>query len=257
MASQSILTYNVNGIRAAINKGLLDWINNNPYDIICLQELKALPDQIPTSLINKLGYQCFWHSAEKKGYSGVGLLTRIAPDNILIGCNYPEFDKEGRVIRMDWGDRTILNIYFPSGSSGSHRQAVKMDFLDYLYHFINDLKLKRPNLLVAGDFNICHKPIDIHDPVGNKKSSGFLPEERAWMDKYFESGHTDTFRHFNPEPHQYTWWSYRANARANNKGWRIDYISATKQLEPKLKNAVILPDARHSDHCPMALTLES
>lgn len=255
MPHLSIISYNINGIRSGIQKGLSDWLSENPIDLVCLQELKALPSQIPVELLESAGYKCYWHSSEKKGYSGVGILSKFEPDNIIAGCGNQEFDKEGRVLRMDWGDLTLLNIYFPSGSSGDIRQSVKMDFLDFIYDYIENLKLTRPKLLVAGDYNICHKPIDIHDPIGNKKSSGFLPEEREWMDKYFGSGQIDTFRHFNQNPHQYTWWSFRANARNNNKGWRIDYISATENLKGNLIESKILTNVMHSDHCPVLLRL--
>ena len=178
------------------------------------------------------------------------------PDEVQIGCGIPEYDKEGRVIRARFGDVMIVNTYFPSGSSGDLRQDVKMNFLNDYLPFIEKTKKENPKLVVAGDYNICHKEIDIHDPKGNKDSSGFLPEERAWMDKFFATGFTDSFRHFNPNPHQYSWWSFRANARNNNKGWRIDYINNSKELDAQLKSAQIMPDVKHSDHCPVLLELK-
>ena len=251
-----IISYNLNGIRSALGKGFGQWLEQNNFDVVCVQELKAMQDQVDSSLFEHLGYHQYWHSAEKKGYSGVAIFSKQKPDEVQIGCGIPEYDKEGRVIRARFGDVMIINTYFPSGSSGDVRQDVKMNFLNYYLPFIEKIKKQNPKLLVAGDYNICHKEIDIHDPKGNKDSSGFLPEERAWMDKFFAAGFTDSFRHFNPNPHQYSWWSFRANARNNNKGWRIDYINSSKELDAQLKSAQIMPDVKHSDHCPVLLELK-
>jgi exodeoxyribonuclease-3 len=231
-------------------------LEQNNFDVVCVQELKAMQDQVDSSLFEHLGYHQYWHSAEKKGYSGVAIFSKQKPDEVQIGCGIPEYDKEGRVIRARFGDVMIINTYFPSGSSGDVRQDVKMSFLNDYLPFIEKIKKQNPKLLVAGDYNICHKEIDIHDPKGNKDSSGFLPEERAWMDKFFAAGFTDSFRHFNPNPHQYSWWSFRANARNNNKGWRIDYINSSNELDAQLKVAQIMPDVKHSDHCPVFLELK-
>ncbi|MFN4233712.1 MAG: exodeoxyribonuclease III [Bacteroidia bacterium] len=251
-----IITYNVNGIRAAMTKNWLDWLQAVNPDIVCLQETKASPDQLETGVFEDAGYYHYWHSAEKKGYSGVAILTKNKPDHVEIGCGIDHIDAEGRIIRADYGDKSVISVYIPSGSSGDERQAYKMEWLDEFYDYIQRLKKERPNLLICGDYNICHKPIDIHNPIANAKSSGFLPEEREWMSKFIDSGFIDSFRYFNQEPHQYTWWSYRANARAKNLGWRIDYIMATKNLDKKLKRAVLLPEAKHSDHCPMLLEID-
>ncbi len=251
-----IISYNVNGLRSAITKGFTEWLATNPADIICLQEVKAHKENVDFARIEALGYETFWYPAEKKGYSGVAVFTRIKPELVQYGNGIMQSDAEGRVIRADFGDITLVNAYFPSGSSGEIRQAYKYQWLDEFFDYINRLKQDRPNLIVTGDYNICHKAIDIHNPVSNKDSSGFLPEERAWMDKWFDSGFVDTFRFFNPHPHQYSWWSFRANSRANNKGWRIDYISVSKSLELKLKDAAIYPDVKHSDHCPVYAALE-
>ncbi len=251
-----IITYNVNGIRSAVKKGFADWLATNPADIVCLQEIKANKEDVPEKEINAAGYEIYSYSAQKKGYSGVAILTRIKPDNVFYGNGIMQSDAEGRVIRADFGDRTIINAYFPSGTSGDERQGYKYQWLDEFIEYINELKKTRPNLIICGDYNICHKPIDIHDPVGNKKSSGFLPEERAWMDKFFEAGLVDTFRHFNQNPHQYSWWAVRANARANNKGWRIDYINVTEPLKNTLVHAEIYPHIVHSDHCPVFLEIK-
>ncbi len=250
-----IITYNVNGIRSAVKKGFIDWLRSDPADIICLQEIKANKEDVPVADINDAGYEVFSFSAQKKGYSGVAILTKIQPDSVSYGNGLVQSDFEGRVIRADFGDITLINAYFPSGTSGEDRQVYKYQWLDEFYDFLAELKKKRPKLIVCGDYNICHQAIDIHDPVRNKNYTGFLPAERAWMDKLFGSGYIDTFRHFNKEPHQYTWWSQFAGARANNKGWRIDYANVTEPLAKKLKHAEIMPKIVHSDHCPVYLEL--
>lgn len=251
-----IATYNLNGIRSAINKDWLSWIKKTDFDVICVQELKAQPDQLDFSVFEDAGYHAYLHSAEKKGYSGVGIFCKQKPDHIEYGCGNPEFDKEGRVIRADFGDISVFSIYFPSGTTGDIRQSVKYVFLDFILEYLKEIKKKRKKLIVCGDYNIANNAIDIHDPIGNKNSSGFLIEERAWLDTFWETGFIDSLRHFNKEPHQYTWWSFRANARANNKGWRIDYIAITKNFVAQLKSAVIMPDAMHSDHCPMVIEID-
>lgn len=250
-----IITYNVNGIRAAINKGFIEWVKYSDADIICIQESKAQPEQIPTELFREAGYYDYWFSAQKKGYSGVGILAKKEPDNIIHGMGIEKYDNEGRVLRADYGDITILSVYHPSGTSGDERQAFKMTWLDDFLNFSKKLRSLRPNLIVSGDFNICHKPIDIHDPIRNAANSGFLPEEREWIGKFIDDGFIDSFRYFNNEPNNYTWWSYRAGARARNLGWRIDYNMVAVPLEKKMKNAAILADVVHSDHCPAVLDI--
>ena len=252
-----ITSYNVNGIRSALTKGLIDWIQEDQSDVYLFQEIKANEQDIPTDLFTALGYEAHWFSAQKKGYSGVGLLSKIKPAAVVKGCGIAQADAEGRVIQAQIAGVHIVNTYFPSGSSGDERQDYKMVFLnDYLAWMQANAFLEKP-LVVAGDYNICHKPIDIHDPVGNKNSSGFLPEERAWMDTFFEAGMHDTFRMKNLDPHHYSWWSFRANARNNNKGWRIDYINVSNALADKVQAARILPDVKHSDHCPVQLELHN
>ncbi len=256
MKKVKIISYNVNGIRAAINKGFNEWVDSTEADIICLQEVKAEQEQVDLTEMTAMGYDVYWHTAQKKGYSGVAVFTRIKPDNVVIGCGIEKYDNEGRIIRLDFGDVSLLNCYFPSGSSGEERQAFKMVFLDDFYAWIQILKKERPNLIIVGDYNIAHNDIDIHNPKGNKNSSGFLPEERAWMTHWVENGQfVDTFRSKNPELQKYSWWSFRFNARASNKGWRIDYQTVTKSLEDKIIAAGIDNDALHSDHCPIWLEL--
>ena len=253
---RTIISYNVNGIRAAIKKGFNEWVGQNDFDIICVQETKALREQVDMSGLEALGYQHFWHSAEKKGYSGVAIFTRTAPDQVIEGSGMEKYDREGRIIRADYGDLTLLNCYFPSGTSGDIRQDFKMEFLDDFFNWANELRKERPNLIIVGDYNIAHTEMDIHNPKGNKNNSGFLPEEREWMTKWFSNGYVDSFRHTHPEKVEYSWWSFRANARANNKGWRIDYQSVTEPLKDKIKDAYHLGDAVHSDHCPVLLKLD-
>lgn len=254
----NIVSYNLNGIRSAMSKGLLDWIKEHNADIYCFQELKANREDIAHEAFEALGYHCYWFSAQKKGYSGVGIITKEKPAEVIYGCGIERADYEGRVIQLKYENGLhLINTYFPSGSSGDEKQAFKMTFLgEYLPYLQTNFMAKQAPLILAGDYNICHKAIDIHDPVSNKNSSGFLPEERAWMDDFFEAGMVDSFRYINPHPHQYSWWSFRANARNNNKGWRIDYINVTKNLQSNIKDAAILPDVKHSDHCPVSLHLD-
>ncbi|MBP7821405.1 MAG: exodeoxyribonuclease III [Saprospiraceae bacterium] len=250
-----IVTYNVNGLRAAINKGWVNWVEENDFDVICVQEIKANQEQVDTTRLQELGYSSNWFSAQKKGYSGVATFSKKKPDYVSVGCGNGLYDDEGRILRTDFGDLTIINVYIPSGTSGDHRQAIKMEFLDFFHHWVGELLKERPQLIVVGDYNIAHNEIDIHDPKGNKNSTGFLPEERAWMTKWFASNLTDSFRFLYPNDVQYSWWTYRANARINNKGWRIDYISVSDSLQDRLVQAKYLNDAVHSDHCPLWLEL--
>lgn len=250
-----IISYNVNGIRAALGKDFAGWLKQEDPDIICLQETKAQPDQIDTLLFAELGYTTFAHSAVKKGYSGVAILTKMSPDNVVIGMNHPRYDAEGRVIRADYGDLSVISVYIPSGSSGEERQAFKMDFLRAFLPFVTELRKTRPNLIIAGDYNICHKPIDINHPERQIGVSGFLPEEREWMDNWEATGMIDTFRVYDPSPEKYSWWSYRGGARFRNAGWRIDYHWVTDTLRDRLRSAAILSDVVHSDHCPVSVEL--
>lgn len=251
-----IISYNVNGIRAAIGKGFIEWLDQSGADVVCIQESKAQPDQIPLMEFETIGYQTFWHSAEKKGYSGVGIITKIKPDNIKTGIGIPEYDREGRFLRADFGELSVVSVYHPSGSSGDERQAFKMKWLNDFHEKVNELKKERPNLIISGDYNICHKEIDIHDPKGNKNNSGFLPEEREWIGNFIDSGFIDTFREFHPEPDRYSWWSYRRQARDRNLGWRIDYHMVTENLKNRVKNSDILDHVVHSDHCPITLEID-
>ncbi len=251
-----IITYNVNGLRAAVGKGLADWLANMQPDVCCIQETKLQPEQFPASVFEALGYRCYLHSARKKGYSGVAILAKQQPDHVEYGMGIEKYDQEGRFLRADFGPLSVVSVYHPSGTSGEERQGFKMEWLEDFQAYVTTLRQSRPGLVLCGDYNICHEPIDIHDPVRNAKNSGFLPEEREWMTRFLSAGFTDTFRFLHPERQEYTWWSYRFNARANNKGWRIDYCMVDDGLRPKVREAYILPDALHSDHCPAALVLD-
>lgn len=251
----TIISYNLNGIRSALNKGLAEWLGEVNPDIFCVQETKAQADQVDPGVFEALGFKSYWHSAEKKGYSGVATFTKHEPDQVVIGCGIEKYDQEGRIIRTDFGDWSLLNCYFPSGTTGGPRQDFKMEFLDDFYDWITELRKERPKMIVVGDYNIAHTEQDIHNPKGNKNSSGFLPEERAWLSKWYENGFTDAFRYLHPDKTEYSWWSFRANARANNKGWRIDYQSVTDNLKSEIREAYHLNDAVHSDHCPVYLNI--
>ena len=249
-----VLSYNVNGIRAALNKGFAEWLKVSQADVICIQEIKALKEQVDTKVLEDLGYHHFWFSAQKKGYSGVAIFSKIKPNKLEYGSGIDHMDFEGRIIRADFDKVSIMSLYLPSGTN-IDRLEYKFKFMDEFQDYINELKKEYPNLIICGDYNICHEAIDIHDPVRNKKVSGFLPEERAWLDGFINSGFIDSFRLLNSEPHHYSWWSYRANARNNNKGWRIDYALVSAPLKENIKRSFILPEAKHSDHCPVGLEL--
>lgn len=253
---KNIISYNVNGIRSAISKGFWEWLAQESPDIVCIQETKAHTQDVPLLELEALDYRHAFHAAEKKGYSGVATFSRQAPDNIVFGCGIEKYDREGRILRTDFGDWSVLNCYFPSGTTGDIRQDFKMGFLEDIFGWIQELRQERPRLIVVGDYNIAHREIDIHDPKGNKKSSGFLPEERDWMTRWFESGFTDAYRHSHPERVEYSWWSFRAGARKNNKGWRIDYQSVTDNLKDRIADAQQLTGVEHSDHCPVKLLID-
>lgn len=251
-----IISYNVNGIRAAINKGFIDWLKSANPDILCLQEIKAMEDQLDLDLFKDAGYHYnYWFSAQKKGYSGVAVLCKTEPDYVEFGTGIESMDFEGRNLRVDFGHLSVMSMYLPSGTNDA-RLSHKFEYMDMIHQYLKDLRQERPNLVVCGDYNICHEEIDIHNPK-MKGVSGFLPEEREWLTSFIDSGFIDSFRYLHPEKQEYSWWSYRANARANNKGWRLDYAMVSEPLQQKIKRAVILQEAKHSDHCPILLELEN
>ena len=248
-----IISYNLNGIRSAISKGLLEWLHQEDPDVFCIQESKAQPEQIDVIGMQELGYHSYIHSAEKKGCSGVCIFSKQVPDKVVAGMNMPRYDCEGRVLRADFGDITIVNVYIPSGTTGDIRQTFKMEFLEDFLIWIKELRKERPNLVICGDYNICHKPIDINHPERQVGVSGFLPEEREWLDRWEASGLVDSFRMFDQSPEKYSWWSYRFGARERNAGWRIDYEWITESLRNRVYNARIYNEVVHSDHCPVGL----
>ena len=250
-----ILSYNVNGIRAAMRKDILPWLQTTDADVVCIQETKATKEQVDLEAIQAAGYPYhYWFSAQKKGYSGVAIFCKQEPTHVAYGTGIESMDFEGRNIRVDFKEVSIMSLYLPSGTNSAHLEH-KLEYMALFQEYVNTLKKELPNLVICGDYNICHKAIDIHNPVSNKNSSGFLPIERAWLDDFISQGFIDSFRHLNKQPDQYTWWSYRANARANNKGWRIDYNMVSQPLKQHIKRAVILPAAVHSDHCPHMVEL--
>tara|TARA_B110000211_G_scaffold122796_1_gene141658 strand:+ start:3677 stop:4396 length:720 start_codon:yes stop_codon:yes gene_type:complete len=238
-----------------MRKGFIEWLKQANPDVICIQETKATKDQVEVEQIEQAGYHHYWFSADKKGYSGVAIFSKVKPNHVEYGTGISHMDFEGRNIRLDFDKVSVMSLYLPSGSNVS-RIEYKYKFMDDFLEYVNQLKKDIPNLVICGDYNICHEAIDIHDPVRNKKVSGFLPEERDWMGRFIGSGFIDSFRYFTKDPHHYTWWSYRANSRANNKGWRIDYNMVSQPLQENLNRAVILAEAKHSDHCPLLVELK-
>jgi exodeoxyribonuclease-3 len=250
-----IISYNVNGIRAALKKDFMTWLGAANPDILCLQEIKAMPEQLEADFLENLKYHHYWYPAQKKGYSGTAIWTKEKPKHVEYGCGIEKYDFEGRVIRVDFNTFSVMSVYMPSGSN-ELRQGFKMEWLSDFQEYINELKKEIPNLIISGDYNICHLDIDIHNPTKQQRTSGFLPEEREWVSKFIESGFIDTFRHFNMEPNNYSWWSYRAGARGKNLGWRIDYHMVSEPLRERISRATILPEAKHSDHCPIVVELQ-
>ena len=250
-----IISYNVNGIRAAIKKGFLEWLKAANPDIICLQETKAHKEQLDISEFEKIGYKYnYWFSAQKKGYSSVAVLCKEEPKHVEYGTGIESMDFEGRNLRVDYDTFSVMSLYLPSGTNDD-RLDFKLNYMDEFLDYITELRKEIPNLIICGDYNICHEEIDIHNPKQNKNTSGFLPVEREWLTKFISTGFIDSFRHLNKEPHHYSWWSYRANARNNNKGWRIDYHMVTENMIDRIERAYILPEAKHSDHCPIVLEI--
>ena len=250
-----IISYNVNGIRAAIKKGFIEWLKNSNTDVICIQEIKANADQLDLSLFSEIGYKYnYWFSAQKKGYSGVAILSKHKPKHIEYGTGIDHMDFEGRNLRIDFEKISVMSLYLPSGTNIA-RLEYKFQYMKEFKDYVQKLKENIPNLVICGDYNICHKAIDIHDPIRNSKVSGFLPWEREWLTGFINLGFIDSYRKLNKDPHRYSWWSYRANSRANNKGWRIDYNLVSNTLNSNIKSSSILDQIFHSDHCPIVVEL--
>tara|TARA_B100000768_G_scaffold30275_1_gene28733 strand:- start:272 stop:1036 length:765 start_codon:yes stop_codon:yes gene_type:complete len=251
-----IISYNVNGIRAAIKKGFIEWLVDESPDVICLQEIKALKEQLDLDLFINAGYKYnYWFSANKKGYSGVAILSKTKPNHVEYGTGIKSMDFEGRNIRADFDNFSVMSLYLPSGTN-LLRLDHKLNYMKMFKEYIDELKPSLNKLIIVGDYNICHKAIDIHDPVRNKNVSGFLPVERTWLDSFISSGFVDSFREINDSKGMYSWWSYRANSRQNNKGWRIDYAMVTENLKYNILDARILSQVKHSDHCPILVNLK-
>ncbi|HXH04290.1 MAG TPA: exodeoxyribonuclease III [Candidatus Competibacteraceae bacterium] len=249
-----IITLNANGIRSAADKGFFDWLAAQDADVVCIQETKAQEHQLNGGRYYPAGYHCRYHDAEKKGYSGVALYARRQPDEWIVGFGWPEIDAEGRYLEARFGRLSVVSLYLPSGSSGAERQAFKMALLERLIPRLEEMRASGREYILCGDFNIAHKPIDLKNWRGNQKNSGFLPEERAWLDRVFgELGWVDAFRVVDPQPEQYTWWSNRGQAWAKNVGWRIDYQVITPGLKDKVRSAAIYKAQRFSDHAPLTL----
>lgn len=252
-----IYSWNVNGIRAAIKKGLWDWFIKTSPDVLCLQEIKAAEKDLDEKTVSPEGYHSFWNPAQRKGYSGVAVFTKKKPKAAHLGMGIDSFDVEGRIVRLEYAKFDLLNVYFPNGTSGDERLKFKMDFYDAFLDHCQSLRAEGRELVITGDMNTAHKPIDLKNPKANEKNSGFLPEERAWVDKFIAHGYVDTFREFNQEPDQYTWWTYRANARQRNIGWRIDYFFVTEGLRKSVTDSFIVPEVLGSDHCPLGMEISS
>ena len=252
---KKIISWNVNGVRAAVKKGMLQWLQKTQPDVLCIQETKAQVEQLEPELVNPAGYKTLWQSAERKGYSGVATFVKKKPLSIAI-LGKKEFDSEGRVQILTYEKLTIINAYFPNSQEAGQRLDYKLDFCNSLLAYCNKLKKSGKNVLICGDFNIAHKEIDLKNPKTNMDNPGFLPEERAWMDKFIKKGYVDTFRIFNQGPGHYTWWSYRFQARKRNIGWRIDYHCVNEEFKPQVKESIILKDVLGSDHCPVMLRLK-
>ena len=250
-----IISWNVNGLRAVVKKNFFEYIKNEQPDIIGLQETKLQESQIPKEIIDLEGYYKFWNSAERKGYSGVALFTKKKPNKISYSMGIEEFDSEGRTIIAEYDNFILINCYFPNGQKDDQRLQYKLNFYDRMLEIMEEYTSSKKPLIVCGDYNTAHKEIDLKHPKANAKRSGFLPIERKWLDKVFELGYIDSFRKYHTEPEQYSWWSYRFNARKNNAGWRIDYFIVNKYADELLQNAFIQQDVFGSDHCPVGIEI--
>jgi exodeoxyribonuclease-3 len=258
MTAWKILCWNVNGVRAVRGKGFLEWLSRDSPDILCLQETKAQPEQLDKELREPHSYYAYWnYPKESKGYSGVATFTKKKPLRVQKGFGIEEFDTEGRTIITEYPEFTLLNVYFPNGKKDETRLKYKLDFYDAFLQFVKPLQERGEKLVICGDFNTAHKEIDLARPKENQHISGFLPIERAWIDKFIAHGFVDTFRQFSKEPNQYTWWDLKTRARERNIGWRIDYFFVTENLLRSVSKAFIMPEIAGSDHCPVGIILKT
>ena len=252
-----LISWNVNGLRAILGKGFLAWLADAAPDILCLQETRAQPEQLPEELLEIGDYYSFFGAAERNGYSGTALYSLREPADLKAGIGVARFDSEGRVIIADYGDFLLLNIYFPNGGQSDERLRFKLEFYDACLDYLRRAQKSQANIIICGDVNTAHREIDLARPKENEKNTGFLPEERAWIDELLDAGFIDTFRHFNCEPDHYTWWDYKTRARGRNVGWRIDYFFVSSALEKMLRGAFILPEVMGSDHCPVGIEIDT
>ena len=251
-----IISWNVNGLRAALGKSALDWVWKQKPDVLCLQEIKTRPDQLKDEQRNFPGYEVIWNPAERAGYSGVGTFLRTPALETQLGLDAPRFDIEGRLISTLHPGFRLFNVYFPSGARGKQRVDYKLDFYAHLLNVCDRLHANGESMVITGDFNTAHMPIDLKNPKQNQKTSGFLPEEREWVQKYLDHGFVDVYRHLYPDRVQYTWWTYRMSARQRGIGWRLDYFLVSEALVPRVKDVIIHDSVPGSDHCPVELVLE-
>jgi exodeoxyribonuclease-3 len=252
-----LFSWNVNGIRAVHTKGFEQWFRREAPEIVCLQEIKATPEQLEEKVVHPDGYHSYWHPALKKGYSGLAIYTRHEPTSVTYGLGNPDFDNEGRALTVEYKDFTLVNSYFPNSQRDHARLDYKLAYCKAMHQHLDAIRAKGKNVLLCGDFNIAHRAIDLKNPKQNEKNAGYLPEERAWMEQFIDAGYVDTFRHFTPEPGHYTWWSYRPGVREKNIGWRLDYFVANPEMKDRLKAAIHHPFVMGSDHCPVELQLKN
>lgn len=252
-----LVSWNVNGVRAAHRAGFLDWFEREGADIVCLQETKAQLEQLDQELHHPLRYHSYWHSAEKAGYSGTAIYSRQEPLSVQLGLGIPVIDREGRVLVAEYQNFTLLNAYFPNSQRDHARLDYKLSFCEEIFRFCEGLKKSGKNLILCGDFNIAHEAIDLRNPKSNENNAGYLPEERAWMSRFLAAGYSDVFRERTSEPHHYTWWSYRPGVREKNIGWRLDYHLLNREMNDRVAAARLQPDVRGSDHCPVILELKT
>ena len=255
MPTRTLISWNVNGLRAIHKKGFLEWLTRESPDMLCLQETKASPDQLPDELLNVNGYSCWFSSAEKKGYSGVALYSKQEPLNVHHGFGDPRFDSEGRILIAEYPEYVLFTIYYPNGGASPERLRYKMDFYDAFLECARQYRDRGCRLIICGDVNTAHCEIDLARPKANETNTGFLPEERAWIDRFLAEGFIDTFRMMCDEPGHYSWWDYKTRARERNIGWRIDYFFVSENLRKQVKDAWILSDVTGSDHCPVGLSI--